>query len=161
MRQNCQGSAAHLLNYWPVHLYCFDGTNVVRIFWGYGGPQFKAQEESDCAMLTEALATLCRNLADSIAVELFFDGPQRSCSRTLRVPRNLRVRFAGGESSDQLILDRVRTHKWKAQGGVTVVTGDGDLGGLARAEGGKWLPLRPGQDLRSILHNIERRFTRS
>ena len=148
-----------MLNYRLVHLYCVDGTNVVRVFWGYAA-EFREQEESDCATLVEAFGVLCRNLAGRIEVELFFDGQDRRLPRTPVQPANLRVRFGREDSSDGLILDRVRAQSWKGGGGVAVVTGDAGLGAQAEAEGGKWLRIRPGQQFDGLLRSIERRFNK-
>lgn len=151
---------AFLLNLGEVHLYCVDGTNVVRVLWGYGGAEFREQENSDCATLVESFAALCRGLGERIQVEVFFDGEGRGWGRVPRTPPNLRVRFSWEEAADGLILDRVRARAFGRDGSVTVVTADGELGRRARTEGGRWLGLRAGDDLGRVLGDIERRFAR-
>jgi len=142
-----------------VRLYCVDGTNVVRVLWGYGGAEFREQEESDCVTLVESFAVLCRSLAGRAEVEIFFDGEGRRWSRVPPEAANLRVRFAWEESADSLILDRVRAGSFGHEGRVTVVTADGELGRRAREEGGRWMTVRAGDGLERLLSSIERRFT--
>jgi hypothetical protein len=139
-----------------------DGTNVVRVLWGYS-PAFQEQEESDCATLVAAFGALCKALAGDIEVEVFFDGQARDFDpRRLAagLPANLRVRFSWEESADELILDRIRARRWNSAGGAAVVTADSDLGRRARAEGARWLQVRDGDALDRILNSVERRFTR-
>ena len=135
-----------------------DGTNVVRVLWGYGGAEFREQEESDCVTLVESFAVLCRALSGLMEVEIFFDGEGRRWKRTPKAAPNLRVRFAWEEPADSLILDRVRAGSFGREGRVTVVTADGELGRRAREEGGRWLAVRPADGLERILSGIERRF---
>ncbi|MBI5239570.1 MAG: NYN domain-containing protein [Elusimicrobia bacterium] len=141
-----------------MRLYCVDGTNVVRVLWGYGGVEFREQEESDCVTLVESFAVLGRRLAGRAEFEIFFDGQGRTWKR---LPRGagLSVRFAWDEPADTLILDRVRAGSFGHEGRVTVVTADGELGRRAREEGGRWLTVRPGERLERVLGSIERRFT--
>ena len=143
-----------------VFLYCVDGTNLVRQFWGYGGPEFREQEESDCVTLVESFAALCQSLAGSVQVELFFDGEGRGWQRPVRLPENLRVRFSWEEPADTLILDRIRARAFGHEGGVTVVTADGELGRRARAEGGRWLAVSARDGLERVLRSIEARFSK-
>lgn len=151
-----------MLDYELVQLYCVDGTNVVRVLWGYS-PAFQKQEESDCATLVAAFGALCKILAGSVEAEIFFDGRARGLDpRRLSagLPANLRVRFSWEEPADELILDRVRARRWKSEGGATVITADAELGRRARAEGGRWLQVRDGDALERILNSVERRFAR-
>ena len=141
-----------------MRLYCIDGTNVVRVLWGYGGVEFREQEESDCVTLVESFAVLCRALSSRVEVEIFFDGEGRRWKRLPQASANLRVRFAWEEPADSLILDRVRAGSFRNEGRVTVVTADGELGRRAREEGGRWLAVRPGERLERLLCSIERRF---
>ena len=138
--------------------YCVDGTNVVRVSSGYGGPAFRAQEEEDSRRLLEGLELLCGSLGARVDVELFFDGEHRGLGRAGQP--NLRVRFTREGSADDVILDRVRSRAWSGEGKVTVVTADGELGRRAEEEGGHWLKVRPGADMGGIFRAIERRFTR-
>ncbi|MDD5629307.1 MAG: NYN domain-containing protein [Elusimicrobia bacterium] len=141
-----------------MRLYCVDGTNVVRVLWGYGGEQFREQEESDCLTLVESFAVLCRGLAGRAEVEIFFDGEGRRWKRVPQGTANLRVRFSWEELADALILDRVRAGSFGREGRVTVVTADGELGRRAREEGGRWLAVRHGEGLERVLRSIEGRF---
>jgi hypothetical protein len=136
-----------------------DGTNVVRVLWGYGGAEFREQEESDCVTLVESFAVLCRALSGRMEVEIFFDGEGRRWKRVPQDAANLRVRFAWEEPADSLILDRVRAGSFGNEGRVTVVTADGELGRRAREEGGRWMTVRPADGLERLLGSIERRFT--
>lgn len=140
-----------------ARLYCIDGTNVVRVCHGYGGPAFRAQEDADAQRLVEALARLCEGLAGRVEVELYFDGRFRPTARTAA---GLRVRFAHEESADDLILDRVRASAHLGEGRATVVTADGELGRRAVEEGGRWQRVSPGAGLEPVLGAIERRFSR-
>jgi hypothetical protein len=139
-----------------MHSYCIDGTNLVRGL-GYGGPQFRDQENRDCLWLAAALAELCRRLSGRLEVELFFDGALRPMGA---MPHNLRLKFSFEEPADELILDRVRARRWSAGKTVTVVTGDGELGRRAEEEGGRWQKVRRGARLEAVLAAIERRFQR-
>jgi predicted RNA-binding protein with PIN domain len=118
-----------------TRLFCVDGTNLVRTANGYGGPAHQAQESADTDQLVEIFARLCEDSSQAIEVEIFFDGPFR------RVPlvqaENLRISFTRELTADDMILDRVRAHAWKAGRSVTVVTADGDLGRAAQSEDGK------------------------
>lgn len=129
------------------------------VLWGYAGAEFREQEESDCVTLVESFAVLCRGLAGQAEVEIFFDGEGRRWKRVPPQAANLRVRFAWGESADDLILDRVRAGSFGHEGKVTVVTADGELGRLAREEGGRWMTVRAGDGLERLLRSIESRFT--
>ena len=126
--------------------------------WGYGGTEFREQEESDAATLVESFAVLCRGLADRLEVDIFFDGRSRPWPRPVTLPENLRVRFAWEEEADDLILDRVRSQSFNSSGRATVVTGDSELGRRAQEEGGRWLRLSEDKGLEGILRSIERRF---
>ena len=142
-----------------MRLYCVDGTNVVRVLWGYGGAEFREQEESDCITLVESFAMLCPSMIGLAEVEIFFDGEGRRWKRVPPQAPNLRVRFAWEEPADSLILDRVRAGSFGHEGRVTVVTADGELGRRAREEGGRWMTIRAEDGLERLLNNIERRFT--
>jgi hypothetical protein len=142
-----------------VRLYCIDGTNVVRVLWGYGGSEFREQEESDCVTLVESFAVLGRALGGRAEFEVFFDGEGRRWKRLPQDAANLRVRFAWEETADSLILDRVRAGSFGHEGSVTVVTADGELGRRAREEGGRWMTVRAADGLDRLLWSIERRFT--
>lgn len=133
------------------HSYCVDGTNVVRGSVGYGGPNFRLQEEADTQRLVQAFGQLCNDLDGQIEVELYFDGAFRPLSSPAP---NLRLRFTRETPADDLILDRVRV----TGGKVTVVTGDGELGRRISEEGARWLRVNPGTALESVLNAIERRF---
>ena len=139
-----------------MRLYCVDGTNVVRVLWGYGGEEFREQEESDCITLVESFAVLSRRLAGRAEFEVFFDGQGRTWKRAPRA-EGLRVCFAWDETADSLILDRVRAGSFGHEGRVTVVTADGELGRRAQEEGGRWLTVRHGENLERVLGSIERR----
>ena len=141
-----------------MRLYCVDGTNVVRVLWGYGGAEFREQEESDCVTLVESFAVLCRGLAGRAEVEIFFDGQRRRWKRVPQEAANLRLRFAWEEPTDALILDRVRVGAFGGKGSVTVVTADGELGRRAREEGGRWMTVRAADGLERLLGSIESRF---
>lgn len=141
-----------------MHLYCVDGTNVVRVLWGYGGEAFRRQEDSDCEVLIESFGALCRGREDRLEVEVYFDGEARRWPHAKPLPPNLRVRFAPDEPADNIILDRVRARAFGRGGAATVVTADGALGRRAREEGGRWLAVRPGEDFAGILRRVERRF---
>lgn len=142
-----------------LELFCVDGTNIVRGCYGYGGPQFRRQEELDCRQLVEGLAQVCLRLGSRVEVHVFFDGTRRSLGEG-GVPANLRVRFTEAEEADELILDRVRAGSYAGAGRVTVVTGDGDLGRKAAEEGGRWLRVSRGADLEGVVGSIARRFGR-
>lgn len=146
-----------MLDYSWVRLYCVDGTNVVRVLWGYGGDEFRRQEQSDCITLVESFAVLSRRLAGRAEFEVYFDGQGRIWESVPRGP-GLSVRFAWDETADELILDRVRAGSFGREGRVTVVTADAELGRRAREEGGRWLALRPADGLERLLRGIERRF---
>lgn len=144
-----------------MHLYCVDGTNLVRASSGYGGPQFREQEESDSAWLVAAIAELCLSAGPAVEVELFFDGPHRVWPEGTTPPvSNLRVSFTRETEADDLILDRVRSHRWTGGGSVTVVTGDTELGRQAEEEGGRWQKVRHGTKLENVLSAMEKRFQR-
>ena len=142
-----------------VRLYCVDGTNAVRVFWGYA-PGFEDQEESDSATLVESFGELCRRLPGSIEVEIFFDGPGRRWPRQITVPPNLRISFSWDATADELMLDRVRARSFGREGRVGVVTGDGELGRRAREEGGQWLDIHSGRSLEDVLRRIEKKFSK-
>lgn len=137
-----------------THTFCVDATNVVRRAYGYGGPQFRAQEEADGQHLIAALAEVCRRHEDAVAVDLVFDGPWRAL--TAGLPGNLRLRFAHEGGADAMILDRVRALR---HGGcrVTVVTGDSGLAESAREEGGRLLTPRSG-GIEGVASAIEARL---
>ena len=139
-----------------VRSYCVDGTNLVRSG-GYGGPQFREQEDADTRRLVAALGELCRRLEGQAEVEVFFDGAARAVGAA---GPGLTVRFSHETAADELILDRVRSRPYAGGGKVTVVTGDGELGRLAEEEGGTWLRVSPGAPLESVLSRIERRFNK-
>ena len=141
-----------------MRLYCVDGTNLVRVLWGYGGPPFREQEESDCATLVESFAVLCRGLAGRAEVEIFFDGEGRQWRSRPKSAANLRVSFSREEPADTLILDRIRSRTFAHEGAATVVTADAELGRRAREEGGRWLQVRAGGSLEGILQTLERPF---
>ena len=144
-----------------MHLYCVDGTNLVRASSGYGGPQFREQEDSDGAWLVAVLAEVCLSAGPAVEVELFFDGPHRVWPEgKAGQAANLRVSFTRETKADDLILDRVRSHRWTGGGGVTVVTGDGELGRQAEEEGARWQQVRHGARLENVVHAMEKRFQR-
>jgi hypothetical protein len=130
------------------------------MLWGYGGSEFRRQEESDCATLVDSMAVLCRSLAGAVEAQVFFDGESRTWPRAIASAPNLRIRFSHEESADALILDLVRARAFGRNGGVTVVTGDGELGRRCRQEGGQWLRVSTQGGLEGILRCIERRFSR-
>jgi hypothetical protein len=136
--------------------YCVDGTNLVRGCHGYGGPDFRAQEEADAARLVSAFGQLCAQLDGDIEIEVIFDGATRPLPSGAP---NLRVRFAHEIEADDLILDRVRASRYGSAGRVTVVTGDSALGRQAEEEGAHWLRVKPRAPLESVLGAIERRFS--
>jgi hypothetical protein len=136
--------------------YCVDGTNLVRGCHGYGGPEFRAQEDADTVRLVNAFGQLCEELDGDIEVEVIFDGAARPLPSGAP---NLRVRFAREIEADDLILDRVRSSRYANAGKVTVVTGDSALGRQAEEEGADWLRVKPRAPLESVLGAIERRFS--
>ena len=136
-------------------LYCVDGTNVVRGSFGYGGPDFRAQEDADTERLVASLGVLCESLEGRVEVEVFFDGEPRALRSSAG---NLRVSFTRELPADDLILDRVRARSYGGGGSVTVVTGDGELGRKAAEEGARWQRVGPGQGLESVLRAIENGF---
>lgn len=140
-----------------THVYCVDGTNLVRGGYGYGGAAFREQEEADAQRLVLMLSALCERLGARVEIDVYFDGKFRAAPRGAS---NLRVRFTHETQADDLILDRVRARAYSGGGGVTVVTGDGELGRQVSDEGGKWLRVSPGQSFESIFSAIERRWTR-
>jgi hypothetical protein len=139
--------------------YCVDGTNIVRGAFGYGGPQFRPQEEADSLRLISALSRTCERVGERVEIDLFFDGGRRSWDLP-PLPANLCVRFTGELSADDLILDRVRARGWASAGRVTVATSDGELGRKVGEEGGKWLRVKTGAALESLVGAIERSFCR-
>ncbi len=140
-----------------ARIYCVDGTNVVRVCHGYGGPAFREQEEADARRLVEALAQLCESCEGRVEVELFFDGDFRVMARQAS---GLRIRFTREESADELILDKVRASGHLGGGRVTVVTADGELGRRAQEEGGRWQRVTHGAGLETVVRGIEARFKR-
>lgn len=140
-----------------IHVYCVDGTNLVRTSYGYAGPAFRAQEEADSQRLVAAFERLCERLGARVEVDVYFDGAYRGWRSAAE---NLRVLFTREAQADELILDRVRARAYLGGGSVTVVTGDGELGRRASEEGGRWLRTKPGQALESVLAAIERRWSR-
>lgn len=142
-----------------VASYCVDGTNVVRTSCGYGGPQFRRQEEADALRLIEGLSRVCETLGARVEIEVFFDGGDQALPGRAGAA-NLRVRFAREIEADELILDRVRSKSWSGGGRVTVVTADGELGRRTEEEGGRWLKVRHGSDMTGVFKAIERRFAR-
>lgn len=138
-------------------IYCVDGTNVVRVCHGYGGPAFREQEEADARRLVESLALLCEHWAGRVEIELFFDGSFRALARPTE---GFRLRFTHETQADDLILDRVRSSAHSGAGRVTVVTADGELGRMAVEEGGRWQRVTPGAGLEPVVRGIEGRFKR-
>lgn len=143
-----------------MHLYCVDGSNLVRCAVDAAGPAFPEREETDCAWLVEAFGELCRRLGPGVEFELYFDGPRRAWAGRSGGEPNLSVRFSHEEEADALILDRVRSRRWGGAGKVTVVTGDGELGRRTEEEGGRWQAVRHGTRLEGVLGSIEKRFSR-
>jgi hypothetical protein len=140
-----------------LETYFFDGTNMVRGCFGYGGPAFRAQEQADGRRLIAALSRLCEDWGERLEAEIFFDGPRQDFVETV-IPINLRVCFSLETEADELILGGVRSRRYKHSGRVTVVTADGELGRKVSQEGGGWLRLRPGLGLEAIISSIERRL---
>jgi hypothetical protein len=140
-----------------IHLYCVDGTNIVRGGYGYGGPAFREQEDADAERLVEALDQLCARLGSRVEIDLYFDGAFRAARKS---SPNLRLRFTRETQADELIVDSVRARSYLGGGSVTVVTGDGELGRRAAEEGGRWLKIGPGSSLESVIAAIERRWSR-
>ncbi|OGR89834.1 MAG: hypothetical protein A3J74_05025 [Elusimicrobia bacterium RIFCSPHIGHO2_02_FULL_57_9] len=139
------------------HFFCIDGTNLVRGLFGYGGPNFREQENADRERLIAGLSQLCENLGDRLEIEVYFDGDGRFSADGEAA--NLRVRFAREIEADELILDRVRCRRHEGSGSVTVVTSDGELGRMAAEEGGRWLKVAPATAFESVVASIERRFS--
>jgi hypothetical protein len=137
-----------------IHLFCIDGTNLVRGSFGYGGPSFQAQEEADSRRLLEIMGQVCAAQEGRIEVEVFFDG----ASRPALSASGLRVSFARDLEADDVILDRVRSKRYAGAGKVTVVTGDAELGAAVCDEGGRWLRVRPGTGLEEVMKSIEGRI---
>lgn len=139
-----------------TRFFCVDGTNLVRTAYGYGGPAHAAQEDSDTERVVAIFGRLCEDAGEAVEVELFFDGAYRSLGGPR--PGNFRVSFAREIPADDLILDRVRARAWGGKGRATVVTGDGELGRQAEAEGGKWLRVAPETPPESVAGRIGGRF---
>lgn len=140
-----------------IHTYCVDGTNLVRTGYGYGGPAFRAQEDADAQRLLAALGQLGERLGARVEIDVYFDG----AFRPLPSPAaNMRVRCTREAPADELILDCVRARSYLGPGSVTVVTADGELGRRAVEEGGRWLRVKAGQPLESVVAAIERRWSR-
>jgi predicted RNA-binding protein with PIN domain len=140
-----------------VHLFCIDGTNLVRGAFGYGGSAFQAQEEADSQRLIRALDQLCEQAGARVEVEVLFDGGGRA---GLSGSSRVRVSFARELEADAVILDRVRAKRYTGAGKVTVVTGDAQLGEQVRDEGGRWLNVRPGTGLEEVIKSIEGRISK-
>lgn len=136
--------------------YCVDGTNLVRGAYGYGGPDFREQEDADGLRLVAALAEVCLRIGDRIEIDVFFDGASRPWSLP-GSPSNMRVCFGSAVPADDLIMDRVRLRRYGG-GKVTVVTADGELGQKVSEEGGRWLKLSRGFRMEGVVSSIERRF---
>ena len=141
-----------------VHLYCIDGNNLVRGAYGYGGPEFRAQEDADAQRLLKALERTCLLLGSRIDIEVFFDGPFRAHLQARA--QNLSVRFTREMKADDVIIDRVRARAYAGTNKVTVVTADADLGARVRADGGRWQKVPHGVALESVISGIEGRFAR-
>ena len=139
--------------------FCVDGTNVVRGAFGYGGPQFRDQEEADSLRLVQALAGTSSLFEGRVELEVFFDGGRRPWPASA-LPANIRVRFTDESQADDLILDLVRARRHANGGKVTVVTADGELGGKVSEEGARWLRVRPGASLEAVVGAIEGRLKR-
>lgn len=140
-----------------VHVYCIDGTNVVRGAYGYAGSSaFQEQEEADTERFVEMLCGLSERLGSRVEIELYFDGPVHEMPSA---PSNFSVRFTHQTPADDMILGRVRSRSYSG-GGITVVTGDVDLGRQVDEEGGKWLRVRPGAAFETILAAIDRKWSR-
>lgn len=137
-----------------VSTFCVDATNLVRRAYGYGGPAFSAQEDSDARELVMGLARLCEDNPERLEIDVIFDGPGSYGVAAPALP-NMRVRFAREDEADALILDRVRALRHEARK-VTVVTADSELASQVREEGGKWLEMRSGSGLSSIVQAIGR-----
>src|SRR5208282_172313 len=91
-----------------VHLFCIDGTNLVRGSFGYGGASFQAQEDADSRHLVEALNQLCHAAGGGVEVEVFFDGGGRAGLSA--AASHVHVSFAQELEADDVILDRVRAN---------------------------------------------------
>jgi predicted RNA-binding protein with PIN domain len=141
-----------------THLYCIDGNNLVRGAFGYGGPEFQAQEDADAQRLIKALERTCLLLGSRIDIEVFFDGPFRAHLQTRA--QNLSVRFTRETKADDIIIDRVRSRSYAGTNKVTVVTGDTELGERVRRDGGRWQKIMHGASLESVISVIENRFSR-
>ncbi|MBI3553729.1 MAG: NYN domain-containing protein [Elusimicrobia bacterium] len=141
-----------------VHLYCVDGSNLVRSGYGYEGPAFRAQEEADAERLIAALDRACAAAGGRLEIEVFFDGPRRGAP--LGISAGLSVRFTHELEADDLILDRVRARSYAGVRKVTVVTADSALGRQVEGEGGRWQRVRRGAPLESVVRAIEGRFKR-
>lgn len=138
-------------------LFCVDGTNLVRTAYGYGGPAHAAQEQADADRVATILGRVCEEEGAEIEIELFFDGAFREVGGPR--PGNFRVSFTREVPADQLMLDRVRSRKWKGEK-TTVVTADAELGRTAEAEGGKWMRVSHGSPPESVARKIGGRTSR-
>lgn len=141
-----------------VRLFCVDGTNLVRIANGYGGPAHAAQEAADSERTVQIFAQLCEETGPAVEVELFFDGAYRAMPSG--GPANFRLTFTREVSADDVILDRVRARAWSKGGTTTVVTADVELGETAEAEGGKWMRVAHGTSPDRVARQIGGRFLR-
>lgn len=141
-----------------VHLYCIDGNNVVRGGYGYGGPDFRAQEDADAERLISALERTCLLLGSRVEIEVFFDGPFRSNLRASS--QNLHIHFTRELKADDVIVDRVRSRSYSGTNKVTVVTADADLGERVKQDGGRWQKIPHGAPLEAIVRTIEGRFSK-
>ncbi len=141
-----------------VHLYCIDGNNLVRGAYGYGGPDFRDQEDADAERLIAALERTCQLLGSRVEIEVFFDGPFRQNLSARST--NLSVFFTRDLKADDVIVDRVRARNYAGTNKVTVVTADADLGERVKADGGRWQKIPHGAPLESIIRTIEGRFSK-
>ena len=114
-------------------VYCVDTLNLIRR--GDDGPLFPDENSAISALLELVQDALDGALRDC-EFRLFVDGAGGNFP--FRPPKGVLFRFSGSESADDLILDTACYLKASGRR-VVVVSSDGGVLALARAEGVKCL----------------------
>lgn len=120
-----------------------DGSNAVRGESGYDS-KFPEQDNFNSAEFAAALSEWAGRLRKPPCVEVVFDGGHRPLEGA---GGTVFLFFSGYKKADDIILERIRYHSYTG-GRVFVVTGDGELAGLSRAEGAQ---VRPPSSLRGAM----------